>query len=127
MKMGTEDLNMNLCRVLATRCSELEASQASLRAQLEEEIRRQQRWRENDDEYIYYASATGWGAPPPGNFKSPNGKLLNSLGHAVFVSHPSTALIFFWLASITEPILCMLFLTFVIVSYQTAPLKILCF
>jgi len=102
--MGSNESNPGLLRVLVDRCSELEASQASLRAQLvqlaaeEEKEEEQRRGREKVNEEL--TSSSG-GLTFPGNFggRSPYGHVLQCMGHAVYVTRAPSGEVIFWLVN----------------------------
>ncbi|KAJ8449300.1 hypothetical protein Cgig2_002432 [Carnegiea gigantea] len=95
--MGSDESNPGLLQVLVDRCSELEASQASLRAQLVQLAAEEEQSREREKVNEELTSYSG-GLTFPGNFRgrSPYGHVLQSMGHAVYVTRAPSGEIIFW-------------------------------
>ncbi|XP_074264835.1 uncharacterized protein LOC141587289 isoform X2 [Silene latifolia] len=84
--MGSDESGTSLIRVLVDRCSELEVSYASLKAQLEV-LAKDEVATSPDDVFSF-----------PGNFRcgGPYGHVLQSLDHAVHVTDPASGEITYW-------------------------------
>lgn len=95
--MGSDESNPGLLRVLVDRCSELEASQASLREQLVQLAAEEEKSRVREKVNEELTSYSG-GLTFPGNFRgrSPYGHVLQSMGHAVYVTRAPSGEIIFW-------------------------------
>ncbi|KAH9605275.1 hypothetical protein KSS87_005554 [Heliosperma pusillum] len=96
--MGSNESRTSLIRVLADRCSELEVSYASLKAQLDVLAKDEVIATSPDDVSCF-----------PGNFRfgGPYGHVLQSLDHAVHVTDPVSGEITYWfgfVVSINYPI-----------------------
>ncbi|GAB4834345.1 hypothetical protein Ancab_032599 [Ancistrocladus abbreviatus] len=101
--MGSDDSNSSIYRALVDRCNELEASQAKLKAEFDELVvqQRQNRTRKTEKEV---ASFSGSSASDSGrnnfleNFKvgNPYRHVLQSMGHAVYVTKACSGEIRFW-------------------------------
>ncbi|XP_057525386.1 uncharacterized protein LOC130804801 [Amaranthus tricolor] len=88
--MGPQDSDSGLLQFMANRCSELEAGQASLKAQLDKLARSRRDGRE--------VTSTSGDMTLPGNFKNgnPYSHVLQSINHSVHVTRPSSGEIIYW-------------------------------
>lgn len=100
--MAGDESQPNIYRVLVDRCLSLEAAQAKLKEQLDELVH------EKDIKASFEApeeaedpvteNSNSWGAYLPGYYASgtPYRRILDMMGHAVYVCSASTGEITFW-------------------------------